>query len=108
VLVSATFDKIRPLVQAGDWRASDHGLQRLGEHSIIASDLVDGIAGGMVVEDYPDYHAGPCVLLLQKDRDGPVHVLWGLEKGTDRPAVLITAYRPDPERWEDDYRTRKS
>ena len=105
--MSATFDMVRRLVEAGDWRASDHGLQRLGEQAIIASDLVDGIGAAVVVEDYPDYHAGPCVLVFQKDRDGPVHALWGLEKGTDRPAVLITAYRPDPERWEDDYRTRK-
>lgn len=75
--MSATFDIVRRRIEAGDWRASDHGLQRLGEHAIIASDLVDGIGSAMVVEDYPDYHAGPCVLVLQSDRDGAVHVLWG-------------------------------
>ena len=105
--MSETFDRVRGLVELGDWRASDHALQRVAEHAIIASDLVDGIAGAMVVEDYPDYHAGPCVLVLQNDRDGPVHALWGLEKGTDRPAVLITAYRPDREHWQDDNRTRR-
>lgn len=105
--VSAVFDIVCRLVEDGDWRASDHGLQRLGEENIIASDLVDGIDSAVVVEDYPDYHAGPCVLVLQPDHEGPVHALWGLEKGTDRPAVLVTAYRPEPERWQDDYRTRK-
>jgi hypothetical protein len=46
--------------------------------------------------------------LLQADRNGPVHALWGLEKGQDRPAVLITVYRPDPAQWHDDNRTRRS
>jgi hypothetical protein len=105
--VSETFDRVRTLVECGDWRASDHALQRIVEHAIIASDLVDGIGSGTVVEDYPDYHAGPCALILQSDRDGAVHALWGLEKGADRPAVLITAYRPDPKFWQDDNRTRR-
>lgn len=105
--MSAIFDTIRRAVELGDWRASDHALQRLAEHAIIASDLADRIGHSLIVEDYPDYHAGPCVLVLQEDRDGPVHVLWGLEQGTDRPAVLVTAYRPDPERWQADNRTRK-
>jgi hypothetical protein len=38
--VSDTFDRVRGLVELGDWRASDHGLQRVAEHAIIASDLV--------------------------------------------------------------------
>lgn len=106
--MSATFSRICTLVKAEDWRTSDHALQRLTEHAIIASDLADGIKHAQVIEDYPDYHAGPCVLVLQEDRNGSVHTLWGLEQGTDRPAVIVTAYRPDPDRWLDDNRTRKS
>ena len=102
-----TFDMTRMLVANDDWRISDHGLQRLEEHSILASQLADGIGAGVVVEDYPDYHAGPCTLVLQTDSVGAVHVLWGLEKGTDRPAVLITAYRPDASRWHSDNRSRR-
>ena len=105
--MSTTFDKVRELAKLGDWSGSDHALLRLEENGIIASDLADGIDLGLVVEDYPDYYAGPCVLVLQADGGGPVHALWGLKKGTDRPAVLITAYRPDPTRWLDDNRTRR-
>ena len=102
-----TFERVRDLLGQDDWVVSDHALQRLAEHTIIVSDLIDAIASSLVVEDYPGYHAGPCVLLLQTERNGPVHALWGVQAGTHRPAVLVTAYRPDPSRWHDDMRTRR-
>ena len=103
----ASFDKIRALIANDDWQASDHSLQRLYEKGIVVSELADGIAGSAVVEDYPSYHKGPCVLVLQTISTGPVHALWGLMSGTERPAVLITAYHPDSKRWHTDNRTRR-
>lgn len=105
--MSATFNRVRELVKLDDWYGSDHALLRLEENAIVASELADRIDLGLVIEDYPGYYAGPCVLVLQEDGGGPVHALWGLKQGTDRPAVLITAYRPDPKQWLDDNRTRR-
>lgn len=106
--MSETFERILQLVQAGSVRISEHGYDEMISDDILTRDVIGGVAAGVVVEDYPDYPKGACVLTLQKDRDGqPIHVVWGIPKNEIGPAVLVTAYRPDPERWEDDFRRRR-
>jgi hypothetical protein len=46
---------------------------------------------------------------LMESPDGhgnAIHAVWGIPKNELSPAVLVTAYRPDPERWVDDYSRR--
>jgi len=75
---------------------------------LTAREVLGGIVDAALVEEYPDYPKGPCVLVLQKDKTGlPIHVVWGIPKGHDKPAVLITAYRPDPERWDESFMKRR-
>ena len=106
--MSQLAEQIRALVKAGDVLISGHGYDELAEDGLSAREVLDGIEEGMVVEEYPDYPKGACVLVLQKDKQGsPVHVVWGIPKGHDRPAVLVTAYRPDPERWNEDFTKRQ-
>jgi hypothetical protein len=80
---------------------------RLDEQDIYPPDVLAGIGSAIVVEDYPHHGRGPCVLVLQREGDGtPIHCLWGISKSTDGPAVLITAYRPDPSQWSRDLTQR--
>ncbi len=63
----------------------------------------------MLVEEYANYPKGPCALLLQKDGSGAlIHVVWGIPKGRERPAVLVTVYRPDPVPWDPSFTRRRS
>jgi hypothetical protein len=107
--MSTILNAVRQLVIAGDVRISEHGYDELSEDLILVRDLLAGISNATVVEDYPAFPKGPAVLVLQFDRDDrPVHVVWGIPKGFASPAVLITAYRPDPARWNEDFTERRT
>ena len=106
--MSEILRRVQTLVLAGDYLVSDHGFNELEQDAILASDIVAGIATAIAVEDYSDRMRGLGVLALQQDADGrPVHVVWAIPAGERRPAVLVTAYRPDPDLWDDDFKRRK-
>jgi len=106
--MSTTFQQVLALIQRREVRVSAHGYDELAEDEILLKDIMVGVTEGVVVEDYPEYPKGPCVLILQRDVEGkPIHVVWGIPKGKASPAVLVTAYRPDSDRWSSDFLRRK-
>jgi Domain of unknown function (DUF4258) len=105
---SDTFEKIKSLVASGAILLSAHGYDELAEDDIFLDDIIAGLNAAAVVENYPVAAKGPSVLVLQRDLAGlPIHVVWGIPKGADGPAVLVTAYRPDPARWSGDFKERR-
>jgi hypothetical protein len=106
--VSQILAKIQTLVRSGELRVSLHGFRELAADDILLSDVLDSIQHAVTIEEYPDFARGPSVLVLQRDGKGrPIHVVWGIPRDSDNPAVLVTAYRPDPGRWSDDLTRRR-
>lgn len=93
---------------AGQIRISEHGYDELAEDDIRVRDVINGVAESILVEDDPSFGKGPSVLVLERDAKGePIHVVWGIPRGHSGPAVVVTAFRPDPARWSDDFLERR-
>jgi hypothetical protein len=107
--MSDVLARVQELVARNEVRPSLHGFRELAADGILLDDLLGGIEAAVVIEDYFDATRGPTVLVLQMDSSGrPVHVVWGIRKDSPGPAVLVTAYRPDPLRWSPDFTERRT
>ena len=99
---------IQHLIDSGKVRISEHGYDELMNDGIFVGEIASGLKNAVLIEEYPDYKNGPCMLVLVRDnQNSPIHAVWGIPKGYAEPAVLVPAYRPDPEIWESDYVTRR-
>ena len=86
------WNEIVRLIGNRDIKISEHGYDELAAEGITVREVVGGSPGGIVLEEYPDFSKGPCVLTMLKDRDGhPIHAVWGIPRGSTSPAVLVTA-----------------
>jgi hypothetical protein len=99
---------VQGLLGRGEYLVSRHGYRELAADDILLEEILVGIESAVLVEEYPDSRKEPSVLVLQHDRSGlPVHVMWGVPRINGTPAVLVSAYRPTPERWSPDFMKRK-
>ncbi|CAN5705555.1 DUF4258 domain-containing protein [soil metagenome] len=97
--------QIRQKIARDEFEFSQHAVDQSIVRRIRVRELREAIAGGEVIEDYPDDKYGPSCLLLGFTTEGrPLHVQCSYPS---RPLVkIITLYEPDSNRWLD-YRTRR-
>ncbi len=74
--MSQTFEKIISLIERSEVIISNHGYDELAEVGLLVKEIIASVNNGKAVEDYPEYPKEPCVLVLQKDKEGnPMHVV---------------------------------
>jgi hypothetical protein len=82
-----------------------HAKERLEERGIKVNDVISCIESGEIIEQYEDDRPLPSCLILGTSAEGKrMHVV--VSNDTEF-IYLITAYYPDPEQWENDFKTRK-
>ena len=104
----STLDQVRELVAKQEVYVSDHGYDELANDGIFVQDILAGVFQCSCYRGLSDLLQR--TLCVGSQRDGqaaPIHVVWGIPKNTASPAVIVTAYRPDPNRWLDGYTRRK-
>lgn len=81
-----------------------HAAEQMKIRRIKISDIYSALDNGEVIEDYPNDYPYPSFLMLYSTESMPLHIVCSIDEGI---IYLITAYHPDPDKWEPDFRTRR-
>ena len=82
-----------------------HAARRLEQRGISINDVIACIMNGEIIEQYPDDYPYPsCLILGYAISQTYLHVVVGSNMTT---LWIVTAYYPDLNNWESDYKTRK-
>ena len=86
-----------------DW--TNHCLNRLNKRNISISDVEFGINNGNIIEYYYDDYPFPsCLIVGITANKEVIHIVCGMSENF---VHMITAYRPNRDKWEDDMKTRR-
>ena len=84
-----------------------HFQDKVEERIITHANIRAIINKGEIIEQYPDNEPNPSALIHgYTEENKPLHIVVGI--GDDGYLILITAYFPTLDRWENDYKTRKA
>ena len=96
---------IKELYEADKIEITKHMFQRMQKRGISISEIREVINSGEIIEEYPeDYPYPSCLILGHTKRERVIHIVMGT--GDDR-LWLITAYCPETEKWDSDFRVRR-
>lgn len=99
-------DSIRKAVQNGYIEWHRHALERMMERGISREIVKRVLLSGEIVEEYPDDKPFPTALFLGWFKGEPFHVVTAFDSVSDY-CFIVTAYEPDLDHFEPDYRTRR-
>ena len=79
-------------------RITDHADEETFDDRLTYEEIYLSVIQGEVIEDYPNDKPYPSCLIMGKNfSDEPIHSVWAYNP-ENKWVVLITVYRPDPER----------
>lgn len=84
-----------------------HAIKRMFSRGISADDVYHVLMRGEVIETYPDDTPHPSRLILGWRNKRPIHIVVA-DNTVDKEIIVITVYEPDPQQWEQNFRSRKT
>lgn len=93
-------------VRAGRVYWTYHVNMRLAGRRLSPRDVCEATGTYELVEAYPDDKYLPSYLVLASTAGNPFHTLFAADVAGDNVRV-VTVYRPDPDHWESDMKTRR-
>ena len=98
---------IRECVRAGRLLWTYHVNLRLKGRFVPREFILDAVDSYEIVESYPGDKYLPSYLVLAQRPGDAIHVLFAADLEGNNVRV-VTAYRPSPDEWDDDLKTRRS
>lgn len=100
-----TIEQLKSLNKPENIAITEHARIRLYERNISIDNIVNGIDTGEIIKQYPDDKPlASCLVLGVAVKSKYIHIVVSCD--TDF-IYLITAYFPNPDIWENDFRTRR-
>lgn len=99
-------EDIKRKVGEGKYAVSFTHTEKLRLRRIKTGDIEQAVKSGNIIENYPNDPRGPSCLVLGRIGDRALHILFVRLEAEE--ILVVTAYEPDPEEWENDWQTSKA
>lgn len=98
-------EKLKEIYENDEIYVTVHVSEKIRVRSIKMRDIRSAVMNGEIIEQYPEDFPYPSCLILGYTLSGePLHIVMSYEGSR---SSLITAYKPDPDKWSNDFKTRK-
>ena len=84
-----------------------HAVQRMFERNVSAKKVSQALQAGETIEDYSAEMPEPSRLILGFQGKRAFHVVISENPETNE-TTIITVYIPDPDKWNKDFKSRRS
>ncbi|MCW3075158.1 MAG: hypothetical protein JWP69_2227 [Flaviaesturariibacter sp.] len=85
---------------------STHALKAMIARRLSFDGVAEVVKSGDIIASYPMDKPYPSYLLLKFVNGNPLHVVVATNE-EENTCIIITAYEPDPEIWEPDFKRKK-
>jgi len=99
-------NKLRETILKNNFEWRKHTLVRLAERNISQNVVLEVILKGEVIEDYPEDRPFSSCLMFKVVKGKPFHIVVSLDEQNQK-AYIITAYKPNLDKFESDFKKRR-